>query len=87
MPREKVQRQYVTCVQQLDILRQGLVQAEQMRLGVERHPDILQTELQDQLAEKLLSGEILDGSVVPVTVADGGLAVGFPATQPAAVVH
>jgi ATP-dependent Clp protease ATP-binding subunit ClpB len=48
---------------------------------------VIQKELQDQLAEKLLSGEILDGSVVPVTVADGGLAVGLPAPQPATVVH
>ncbi len=49
---------------------------------------VIQKELQDGLAEKLLSGEILDGSVVPVTVSDGRLAVGAAASAPAAaVVH
>ena len=49
---------------------------------------VIQKELQDGLAEKLLSGEILDGSVVPVTVSDGRLAVGAAAPAPAAaVVH
>ena len=49
---------------------------------------MIQKELQDPLAEKLLAGEILDGAVVPVTVGDGGLAVGAAAPAPAAaVVH
>ena len=33
---------------------------------------VIQKELQDKLAEKLLAGEILDGASVPVTVGDGG---------------
>ena len=45
---------------------------------------VIQKELQDQLAEKLLAGEILDGAVVPVTVDDGALVVGAPAAAPAA---
>ena len=40
---------------------------------------MIQKELQDQLAQKLLAGEILDGAVVPVTVKDGALAVGAEA--------
>ena len=50
---------------------------------------MIQKELQDKLAEKLLSGEILDGSTVPVTVGEGGLVIGGPATAaaPAAMVH
>jgi ATP-dependent Clp protease ATP-binding subunit ClpB len=49
---------------------------------------VIQKELQDQLAGKLLSGEVLDGSVVPVTVGDGRLVVGAAAPAPAAaVVH
>jgi ATP-dependent Clp protease ATP-binding subunit ClpB len=49
---------------------------------------VIQKELQDRLAEKLLAGDILDGSVVPVTVGDGHLVVGAPAPSPAAaVVH
>ena len=49
---------------------------------------VIQKELQDQLAGKLLAGEILDGSVVPVSVDDGALVVGTPAAAPAtAVVH
>ena len=49
---------------------------------------VIQKELQDQLAEKLLAGEILDGAVVPVTVGDGGLVIGAPAAAPqAAMVH
>ncbi len=48
---------------------------------------VIQKELQDKLAEELLSGDILDGSVVPVTVQDGGLVVGAGAAQPAAVMH
>ena len=45
---------------------------------------VIQKELQDELAEKLLAGDVLDGSVVPVTVADGRLAVGAPADAPKA---
>ena len=37
---------------------------------------MIQKELQDKLAEKLLAGEILDGAAVPVTVGDGALVVG-----------
>ncbi len=49
---------------------------------------VIQKELQDKLAQKLLSGAIGDGAVVPVTVADGALVVGAAAAQPAAaVVH
>ena len=49
---------------------------------------VIQKELQDQLAEKLLAGEILDGSTVPVTVSGGHLVVGAAeAAQPAAMVH
>lgn len=49
---------------------------------------VIQKELQDKLAQKLLAGEILDGATVPVTVADGELQVGLPAARPAAtVVH
>ncbi|MCB1402908.1 MAG: AAA family ATPase, partial [Rhodobacteraceae bacterium] len=48
---------------------------------------VIQKELQDQLAEKLLAGDILDGSSVPVTVSDGRLAVGAAAPAQAAVVH
>ena len=44
---------------------------------------VIQKELQDPLAEKLLAGEILDGAVVPVTAGDGGLVIGGPATAPA----
>ncbi|HMR53602.1 MAG TPA: ATP-dependent chaperone ClpB [Amaricoccus sp.] len=48
---------------------------------------VIQKELQDPLAEKLLAGDILDGSSVPVTVSDGRLAVGAAAPAQAAVVH
>jgi len=49
---------------------------------------VIQKELQDKLATELLSGKIMDGSVVPVTVHDGQLAVGDEAVKPkAAVVH
>jgi ATP-dependent Clp protease ATP-binding subunit ClpB len=49
---------------------------------------VIQKELQDKLAQKLLAGEIRDGAAVPVTVEDGALAVGAAAPQPAAaVVH
>ena len=50
---------------------------------------VIQKELQDQLAEKLLSGEILDGATVAVTVGDGALVVGGAAASPrkAAAVH
>jgi ATP-dependent Clp protease ATP-binding subunit ClpB len=49
---------------------------------------VIQKELQDQLAQKLLAGDILDGSHVPVTVKDGALAVGGETAAPrAAVVH
>ena len=49
---------------------------------------VIQKELQDKLATELLSGKILDGSVVPVTVHDGQLAVGDEAVKPkTAVVH
>ena len=50
---------------------------------------VIQKELQDQLAQKLLSGEILDGAVVPVGVKDGALAVGAAGAvrRPSAAVH
>ncbi len=50
---------------------------------------VIQKELQDQLAEKLLSGAILDGASVHVTAGDGGLVIGGPATAraPGALVH
>ena len=50
---------------------------------------VIQKELQDQLAERLLAGEILDGAVVPVTVGDGALVAGggSSASRPAAMVH
>jgi ATP-dependent Clp protease ATP-binding subunit ClpB len=49
---------------------------------------VIQKELQDKLAQKLLSGEIMDGAVVRVTVADGSLQLGTPADAPAAaMVH
>jgi ATP-dependent Clp protease ATP-binding subunit ClpB len=49
---------------------------------------VIQKELQDQLAEKLLAGEIIDGAVVPVTVGDGRLVLGAPTAAPqAAMVH
>ena len=48
----------------------------------------VQKELQDKLATELLSGKIMDGSVVPVTVHDGQLAVGDEAVRPkTAVMH
>jgi ATP-dependent Clp protease ATP-binding subunit ClpB len=37
---------------------------------------VIQKSLQDPLAHLILSGEIRDGETVPVTVRDGGLAVG-----------
>jgi len=47
---------------------------------------VIQRELQDKLASKLLSGEVLDGSTVEVSVADGGLVVAPRATaRPATV--
>jgi ATP-dependent Clp protease ATP-binding subunit ClpB len=49
---------------------------------------VIQKELQDKLATELLSGKIMDGSVVPVTVHDGQLAIGDEAVRPkAALVH
>jgi ATP-dependent Clp protease ATP-binding subunit ClpB len=50
---------------------------------------VIQKDLQDKLAEGLLSGEILDGSTVTVTTGEGGLVIGGPATAaaPAAMVH
>jgi len=49
---------------------------------------VIQKEVQDPLAEKLLAGEVLDGARVPVTVGADGLVVG--ATEdapPSAMVH
>jgi len=37
---------------------------------------VIQKALQDPLAEALLSGEILDGSTVPVTAGPDGLIIG-----------
>ena len=49
---------------------------------------VIQKELQDKLAQKLLAGEIRDGSAVEVSVADGGLVVGPRTTaRPGAAVH
>ncbi|MFO1142718.1 MAG: ATP-dependent chaperone ClpB [Amaricoccus sp.] len=50
---------------------------------------VIQKELQDQLAQGLLSGAILDGAVVPVGVKDGALAVGTEdaVKRPSAAVH
>jgi ATP-dependent Clp protease ATP-binding subunit ClpB len=48
---------------------------------------VIQKAVQDPLAEKLLAGDILDGSVVPVTVEGGEIVVGARAAQPAAMVH
>jgi ATP-dependent Clp protease ATP-binding subunit ClpB len=49
---------------------------------------VIQRELQDQLAQKLLAGEILDGATVSVGVKDGALSVGGADTSaPAAMVH
>jgi ATP-dependent Clp protease ATP-binding subunit ClpB len=48
---------------------------------------VIQKELQDKLASKLLSGEILDGSVVEVLVADGALVVGPRASARPSTVH
>jgi len=48
---------------------------------------VIQRELQDKLASKLLSGEVLDGSTVEVSVADGGLVVAPRATARPATVH
>jgi ATP-dependent Clp protease ATP-binding subunit ClpB len=50
---------------------------------------VIQKELQDPLAQRLLAGEIHDGSLVPVTVKDGALAVGAEAEarRPSAAVH
>ena len=49
---------------------------------------VIQKALQDPLAEKLLAGEIMEGSTVPVTAEAEGLVVGAPAEPPkAAAVH
>jgi ATP-dependent Clp protease ATP-binding subunit ClpB len=50
---------------------------------------VIQKALQDELAEKLLAGQILDGAEVPVSAGPDGLAVGADAAIPArpAVVH
>ena len=50
---------------------------------------VIQKELQDQLAQKLLAGEIPDGAVVPVAVRDGALVTGADAEarRPSAAVH
>ena len=45
---------------------------------------VIQKELQDKLAEKLLAGAILDGDTVPVTVGNGCVVLCGPATAPAA---
>jgi len=37
---------------------------------------VIQKALQDQLAEMILAGEVLDGATVPVTVGSDGLLVG-----------
>ena len=65
-----------------------------LETGIPRSPQLLggaaaeagvQEELRDQLAEKLFAGDILDGSVVPVTVGDGRPMVGAPARATAVV--
>jgi ATP-dependent Clp protease ATP-binding subunit ClpB len=48
---------------------------------------VIQKELQDKLAQKLLAGEVLDGSTVEVSIADGQLAVGPRTTARPATVH
>ncbi len=48
---------------------------------------VLQKYLQDQLAEQLLSGKVLDGSVVRVSADDEGLVFGDAPVRTAAVVH
>jgi ATP-dependent Clp protease ATP-binding subunit ClpB len=50
---------------------------------------VIQKALQDQLAEKLLAGEILDGATVPVSAGPDGLVIGAEAAAPArpAAVH
>ena len=49
---------------------------------------VIQKELQDKLASKLLSGEVLDGSTVEVGVSDGALVVAErAAVRPGARVH
>ncbi len=50
---------------------------------------VIQKALQDELAEKLLSGAILDGATVPVSAGADGLVVGGPADvrAPTAMVH
>ena len=50
---------------------------------------VIQKALQDQLAEKLLAGEVMDGAVVRVTADADGLVIGDRATtaRPAAMVH
>ena len=42
---------------------------------------VIQKHLQDQLAEMLLAGEVLDGDAVPVTTGPGGLMVGNRVTR------
>ena len=42
---------------------------------------VIQKALQDQLAEKLLAGEILDGAAVPVTAGPDGLVIGARARR------
>ncbi len=48
---------------------------------------VIQKAVQDPLAEKLLAGEVLDGSVVPVTAGPDGLVIGSGAAAPPAYVH
>jgi ATP-dependent Clp protease ATP-binding subunit ClpB len=48
---------------------------------------VIQKALQDELAEKILAGEVADGTTVPVTVGPDGLSVGAAATAAAATVH
>ncbi len=49
---------------------------------------VIQKALQDPLAERLLSGAILDGAAVPVTAGPDGLSIGAGAAAPrAATVH
>jgi ATP-dependent Clp protease ATP-binding subunit ClpB len=48
---------------------------------------VIQKSLQDELAEKLLAGEILDGATVPVTADADGLVIGAQRRAPAAMMH
>jgi ATP-dependent Clp protease ATP-binding subunit ClpB len=48
---------------------------------------VIQKAVQDALAEKILAGAVMDGSVVPVTAGPDGLTVGAAPAQKAATVH